>query len=353
LVVEHDLEAADLTNRTRAAAAAYLGGQPNEVALVDSTTQGLALIYHGLRLAPGQEILTTTHDHYATHEAIRLAIERSGAKTRRIALYEAPHIASRDEIVARLRRAIRPETRVVGLTWVHSSTGVTLPIRQLADAVADANRGRADRDRALLIVDGVHGFGSKDHAAAELGCDFFAAGTHKWIFAPRGTGIVWARAENWALVRPTIPTFSAFEPYVAWMDQRAPDGPTQASWVSPGGFKPYEHQWAMAEAFDFHRRIGRGRVAERIAALNSQCKEGLARIPGVTLHTPSDPALSAGIICFDVAGLKPDVVVKRLLAKKVIASQSPYKLSHARLAPSLVNTEEEVDTALAAVRSLS
>src|SRR5437588_7846666 len=88
-----------LPSRVQRAAADYLGGQPDEVALTDSTTQGLALIYNGLTLKPGDEILTTTHDHYVHHEAIRLAAERYGASTRRISLYDAPAAASAEQMV--------------------------------------------------------------------------------------------------------------------------------------------------------------------------------------------------------------------------------------------------------------
>jgi len=184
-------------------------------------------------------------------------------------------------------------------------------------------------------------------------CDFVAAGTHKWMFAPRGTGIIWALEKNWGLLRPTIPSFYSPEPFTAWEDGQPPKTPTRASWISPGGFKAYEHQWAMAEAFDFHRRIGRKRIAERIAALNTLCKDGLARIPKVKVLTPRDPSLSAGIICFDVEGQTPNETVRKLLERKVIASTSPYKVSHARLAPSLVNDEGEVEAALRAVRDIA
>ena len=53
-------------------------------------------------------------------------------------------------------------------------------------------------------------------------------------------------------------------------------------------------------------------------------KEELAKIPRVQVHTPRDPELSAGLICFDIEGMKPTAVVEKLLAKKVIASESPY-----------------------------
>ncbi len=339
--------------RVQRAAAQYVGGSPEEIALTDSTTQGLALIYQGLTLKPGDEILCTTHDHYVHHEAIRLAAEKSGAKTRRVTLYDDPANTPAEEMVARLKKGIGPYTRVVGITWVHSSTGVKIPARAIAEAVAEVNAGRGRDERILVVLDAVHGFGNQEEQVAHLGVDFAAAGTHKWIFAPRGTGILWVPAKNWGLLRPTIPTFYDVEPYAAWEDQRPPNAPTSISWVSPGGFKAFEHQWAMAEAFEFHTRIGRKRIAERIAALNTQCKEGLAKIPGVKVLTPRDPSLSAGIIAFEVDGQTAGQTVHALHARKVVASTSPYKISKARLAPSLVNDEREVDAALRAVREIA
>src|SRR5207244_7760790 len=135
-----------------------------------------------------------------------------------------------------------------------------------------------------------------------------------------GTGIVWARAGSWRRLKPMIPSFSDLEPYRAWMDDRAPATPNNASRATPGGFLAYEHQWAMGAAFRMHRQIGRARIAGRIRELNDRCKQGLAGIARVKLHTPRDPDLSAGICCFEVAGRKPDDVVKSLLARKIIAS---------------------------------
>jgi selenocysteine lyase/cysteine desulfurase len=339
--------------RVQQAAAAYIGGKPEEIALTDSTTQGLALIYQGLTLKPGDEVLCTTHDHYVHHEAIRLAVEKAGASSRRIPLYDDPVHASADEMVARLKRAIGPATRVVGITWVHSSSGVRIPVRKLTEAVAKANTGRGENKQILVVLDAVHGFGNQEEQLAELGVDFAAAGTHKWIFAPRGTGIVWVPEKNWGKIRPTIPTFYDFEAFNAWAEERQPAAPKSVSWISPGGFKAYEHQWAMTEAFEFHQRLGRKRIADRIALLNTQCKEGLARIPKVTLLTPKDPTLSAGLIAFEVEGQSASETVHKLHAKKVVASSSPYKISKARLAPCLVNDEREVEAALRAVREIA
>jgi isopenicillin-N epimerase len=321
------------------AAGAYLGASPVDIALTDSTTMGLGLLYHGLGLRADQEALTTTHDFYATHEALQTSAARLGASVRRVRLYQSLPAVSADEIVETLIGAVTQQTRVVAVTWVHSSTGLKLPIRQIADALATVNRGRADADRALLCVDGVHGLGVEDVTVTDLGADFLVAGCHKWTFGPRGTGLVWGDPRAWPAASPTIPSFSG---------SNAP-----ASAMTPGGFHSFEHRWALDRAFALHLEIGKARVAARIHELNSQIKEGLAGMSHVTLYTPRDPSLSAGLVCFEVAGLTPDAVVDRLRARQIVATTTPYNPSYARLAAGLFNTPDEVETVLREVRALA
>ena len=351
ITVEHGMfsEGADnLHVQVQAEIADYLGARPQDVCLTGNTTTGLALVYHGLPLQAGDEVLCTTHDHYSHHESIRLAVDRAGASMHRIPLFEDAASATTDSIIDALLKGIGPKTRVVGLTWVHSSSGIRLPIREIAAAL----RARSGPP-LLLVVDGVHGLGSTDETVATMGCDYFCAGTHKWMFAPRGTGLVWASAANWARVRPVIPSFTDLDQYVAWERGQPPASPTTADRMSPGGFHAYDHVWAAAAAFRMHRQMGRARVAARIRELNGQCKAGLAANPKVKLHTPMSGALSAGLVAFEVDGVAPADVVKQLLARNIIASTSPYVVTYARLAPSLVNTEAEVERAVRAVREIS
>jgi isopenicillin-N epimerase len=332
----------------------YVGGKPEEVCVTLNTTGALAMAYHGLRIRPNQSILTTEHDHYVHHESIRYSAQRSGCSVRYVSLYDLPSAATAREMAARLTRAITPNTRAVGITWVHSSTGVKMPIAPIAEAVSRANRGRADADRCLLIVDGVHGFGNQDVNIATLGCDFFAAAGHKWLFGPRGTGFLWGRSDAWPELRPTIPTFDpdAQQPWDAWME-RKPLPATQASFVSPGGFIAFEHLLALPAAVALHNAIGRDRIAARIHELNTLFRDGAAQIPGVTLHTPRDREVSAGISCFEVAGLSAEEVTNRLLAKKIRTSSSPYKVSYARVAVGIMNSPEEVELVLREIRALT
>ena len=253
-----------LTAAARAAAGRFLAVPAAEIALTDSTTMGLGLLYTRLALRPQDEVLTTEHDFYATHEALRL----SGARVRRVRLYEDSRRASVDEIVTRLKRGVTARTRLVALTWVHSSTGVKLPLRQIADALPD---------RVLLCIDGVHGFGAEAEPVSALRCDAFASGCHKWLYGPRGTGVLWAGPRARALARPTIPSFEDGESYGAWLAGRAPSGIPDGARLTPGGFHSFEHRWALTEAFAFHEAIGRARVETRIRTLVSRLQSGLGR----------------------------------------------------------------------------
>lgn len=334
----------------RAAAARYLGADPDHIALTGSTTMGLAMIYGGLRLGPDDEILTTPHGHYATLMSLQQRAERDGATVRQVTLYDDPATASVDAIVGALQRAVTDRTRVIAVTWVHSSTGVKLPIPEIARMLRGVNAGRDAGDRVLLCVDGVHGFGVEDITVDSLGCDFFAAGTHKWIFGPRGTGLVWGRPDAWDRVVPMVPSFGA--PVGVWLDLAPPEAVVPGDYMTPGGFHSFEHRWAVDRAFDFHLDIGKRRIQERIHALNTRAKEGLARLPHVHMHTPTSPELSAGIVAFDVDGLSADDGVQAFHQRGILASSSPYRVSHARLAPGILNNEGEVDRSVEAVAAL-
>ena len=114
----------------------------------------------------------------------------------------------------------------------------------------------------------------------------------------------------------------------------------------------FEHEWAVEAAFDFHRSIGRDKVARRVHALNRRMKEQLAALPHVTVYTPMSDTLSAGIVGFDVRGLKPADVVERLRRQRIIASESPYGRSMVRLSAGIMNSPEDIDVAVRAVDGL-
>lgn len=340
-----------LQNAARRAAGQYFGANPDAIALTESTTSGIGLVYNGLLVGYGEEILTTTHDYYVTHESLRLAARRSGATVRKISLFDQAATASKAVIVGRLMAAITDRTRVLALTWVHSSTGLKMPIPEIAQALKSVNAGRDPARKVLLIVDGVHGFGVEDITFDQLGADVLAAGCHKWIFGPRGTGVVFFRPEALGRFEPTIPSFLAPNAYGAWLGNYDP-GATTGARMTPGGFKAFEHVWALTEAFAFHGMVGKAAIAARTRTLASRLKLALSQLPHVALRTPMDPSLSAGIVSFDLPGLSADAVVRRLREARVIGSAAPYATRHVRLTPSFRNTEADVDFAVQVIANI-
>lgn len=337
-----------LERAVREEASRYMGVSGDDLAFTDSTTMGLGLVYSGFSLKPGQEILSDTRDHIVTTLAATYGAGQSGGSLRQEPLYADPARVTADEVAENVRRNLRDNTRLLAVTWVHSGTGVKMPIARIAEVVRAHNRGKAPDQRTLLAVDGVHGFGIEDVAIPDLGADYFVTGTHKWLTGPRGTGLVWATPEAWALVQPTIPSFDPM-----WRSGPIETMPA-AAWHTPGGFHSFEHRWALAEAFQFHSGIGRDRVAGRIHHLNSLAKAGMAGMPKVRVHTPASPELSAGIIAFEVEGYTPQQVVQRLHDEQIIASVTPdfYQPNLARVAPSLLTTEADVERTLRAIAAL-
>jgi selenocysteine lyase/cysteine desulfurase len=332
-------------------AAKYIEADPEEVMLTDSTTMGLAMVYSGLKLSSNDEVLTTTHDHYSTEKSLEYAALKNGAKIKRVSLYTDPASVTTDQIVSTIVKNITPATRVVAVTWVHSVSGVKLPVPAIAGAIRELNAKRGAENRIYFCVDGVHGFGVDDITMKGMGCDFFIAGTHKWIFGPRGTGIVFAKRDAWDMLSPTIPAFSELS-YGMWMGA-VPSGKIHFSDLhTPGGFHSFEHRWALKEAFELHLSTGKASIMQRSQQLSLQLKNGLREMKNIKLLTPMDKDLSCGINCFLVDGLKPEDVMKKLHQKKIISSVTPYKVHYNRLTPCVINTEEEVNQCLATLQQL-
>ena len=315
-------------------AARYLNARPEQIALTGSTTEGLSLIYGGIHVRADQEILTTEHEHYATHYALDYRQQKDGVKVRKLKLFENSREVSVDEVLGSIAKGIRPNTRVLGMTWVQSGSGVKLPIAEIGKLVEEQNRNRADQDRILYVVDGVHGFGVDDLDFPDMHCDFFIAGTHKWMFGPRGTGIICARSAELKDVTPTIPTFSEATAFSTIM--------------TPGGYHSFEHRWALDEAFKLHLELGKAQVQARIHGLNTYAKNRLLEHPQIELVTPLSPDLSAGFSFFRVKGRDCETVAAQLMKNRVVCDSVDRDVGPViRIAPGLLNSEHEIDRFMA------
>ena len=184
------------------------------------------------------------------------------------------------------------------------------------------------------MVDGVHGFGVEDMNFADFKCDYFIAGTHKWMFGPRGTGIICAASEQMSDLTPTFPTFSENKDFGTIM--------------TPGGYHAFEHRWALGEAFKLHLQLGKAEVQARIHQLNTYLKQRLKEHPGIELVTPDSAQLSSGFTFFRIKGQDVDAVASYLNQNRIVVDAVDRDVGPVvRMAPGLLNTEQEIDRAMA------
>ena len=311
-------------------AARYLEVGPRQIALTGSTTEGLALIYGGLQVRPDQEILTTVHEHYSAHKTLEFRTLRQGTQVRKIRLFDKPWEISADQILSTIDQNIRPETRVLGMTWVHSSSGAKLPVGEIGELVRKHNRERSEADRIIYVVDGVHGFGVENARFADFNCDYFIAGGHKWMFGPRGTGIICAASTAMGNLTPSVASFSQEEDF--------------ATIMTPGGYHAFEYRWSLGEAFKLHLQLGKADVQARIHQLNSLLKERLAEHRQIELVTPRSAEFSAGFTFFRITGKNPDAIAAHLVQNKVMSDAVYRDVGPViRLAPGLLNDEQQID----------
>lgn len=255
-----------------------------------STTIGLGVVYNGVRTRPGQEFVLSTDDHPSHVLAAQLAAEKRGAKVRLCSWFRDSAQATADEIIRTVREQIRPETRVLGVTWVQSGTGVRMPVRRIAEVVREANQGRAEADRCLLVVDGVHGLAAVDQDGARLGAD---------ILVSRHTQVALRAARN----RPGV-------------------GLSPGARPAPADVRHLHLQWWGGAALPGRipglrarlRAAGRRRLP---SAARSRPRRGphhapvhprqtrTGRYPRSDRAHPADPEMSAGITCFSVRATAP------------------------------------------------
>jgi len=181
----------------RAAAAKlarFVHAKEQDVAFVENATSGINAVVRSLEFRPGDEILTTTHVYNAVRQTIRDVCRRSGAK-----LVEVPihlPVAHAEDLIRPIKKALNRRTKLVVLDHIASPTGLIFPVKRLA-ALARA-RG------AKVLIDGAHAPGQLALDIPSLGVDWYAGNCHKWLFAPKGCGFLWARHSAQPGIHPTV-----------------------------------------------------------------------------------------------------------------------------------------------------
>ena len=279
------------------AIAAFLGTATEDLAFTGGTQEALTIVARGLDLQPGDEILTTTHDHPAAVYPWLLEAKRRGYKVTQLPQDGVP--ATPESIVARFAGAIGPQTKVMLFSHVQYTDGTVMPARELC-ALARAKG-------VFSIVDGAQAPGQIDVRIAELDCDAYATCFHKWLNAGAGTGALYVRRDTrprlWPLTVErstgwdgtdrfgTIPPVIEL-PYAAWPESQAKYG--QGARLRGPGLE------GVGIAIELQLAVNRARINARIRELMNILRQRLTGLPGLVILTPTHPSLWAGIVTFAV-----------------------------------------------------
>jgi selenocysteine lyase/cysteine desulfurase len=313
----------------RSNAAALLGASSEEIALIHNTTEGMNLVASSLELQPGDEVIVGNHEHTSGTVPWQYWQEPKGVRLVRPILPIIP--SDPDEIVEVYRRAITSRTKVISMCHIVNTNGMILPVKQVS-AMA--------RPRGIVVaVDGAQAPGMINVDLHDLGCDFYAASAHKWLFSPKGVGIFYSRQESQRLLKPLIVCRG-------WEDR------------SIRRFENYNTRnlpevLGLGVAVDFQNLMGRERQA-RIFALKKYFRQLIEDKPVFAVKTPESDLLSAGITTVEVVGREVKEVATALAERHRIDCRpmTSHGLNGVRISLSVFNSEDQVDLLVRALLEL-
>jgi len=284
----HTFEETGLYGRiegVREKAAAFLLVPPGEVALTANTTEGMNAVATGINLREGDEILTSNHEHGGGMVGWQYLAKHRGIK---IVQFKIPPPAqSVQEVVDLVATHLTPRTRVCSLSHVDCITGMMMPLAQIA--------ALTNPKGILFVCDGAQAPGMVDVDVKALGVDAYASSSHKWMLAPKGTGLLYIRKEVQSQIHPVM-VHSGFNAYSASV-----------------GTRSWPQLIAHGLTMDFHNAIGRPAVQARCRELSVYLKQRLAQLPHLRCLTPADASLSSpGVVTYSLNKGKSGEIVKRL-----------------------------------------
>jgi isopenicillin-N epimerase len=327
-----DAEGVDL-EALRRSVGTLLGAPPHTLAFTRNTTEAMSWIAGGLDFRPGDEVVMTTHEHVGGMCAWQAAARRHGLVFTQFPLPVPP--ASDGQILDAWRHAITPRTRVLMISHVLFTNGLIQPVKALC-ALA--------RERGILTaIDGAHPPGMLRVNLADLGCDFYASSPHKWLLAPKGSGLLYV-SEPWLdRLWPTIVSggWDTLQDKALRFDRK---GTVNDSLYA--GFQA---------AVDFHNLIGPERVERRIRWLGDRLYDGLSPIAGVRLKSAGDPAIRAPMVSFTVDGWTTDDLIKALWERALVRVRhvAEYDYHWVRLSTHVYNSPDEVDRVVNLIAELA
>jgi selenocysteine lyase/cysteine desulfurase len=320
--------------RLRGKLAGFLhAASADEIAITRNTSEGNNLIVNGLDFTAGDEIVITDHNHQSNNVAWRMRAKRSGLVIKSVPV--SVPAQSRDLLIAEFDRLISPRTRMGALTHVTATTGLLFPVREIVEL--------ARRRNAWVHVDGAQTFGVFDVDLPALGCDSYAASSHKWMMGPLELGVLYVRAERLAQLWPPIVT-------AGWSEQLS-----GARRLDVVGQREDPRVVAFEAAVDFMQSIGIDKVEARSLELAAHARRRLAEIDAVEMKSAMTPELSSAVVKFSLRGRPPREAYDALWQQHriALAITATGDAAGLRCSPHIYNSVDDIDRLVAGVRELA
>jgi isopenicillin-N epimerase len=208
-------ELPELLESVRGRVAAFLGADPQGMVFVDNATTGTQTVIAQIRLAAGDEVLTTDHCYPAVLAQLQRAVAAAGAHLRiaPVVLPAESTASVRDSVLS----GLTARTRLVVIDHVASCSGLVFPVEQI---VAHC-RGRG----VPVLIDGAHAAGMLPVDLGSLGADFWVGNMHKWVCAPKASAVLHAGPQWRDALRPLVASHAlalGYQPAFDWTGTRDP-----------------------------------------------------------------------------------------------------------------------------------
>jgi len=310
--------------------AEQLGVTADEIALVRNTSEGNNTVNNGLSHQAGDEVILWDQNHPTNNVAWDVRAARFDLTIKRVSTPQNP--TGIDELVGVFEKAFSPRTRVLSITHVSNVSGIRLPARELCEV--------AHRRGIYVHLDGAQTWGALSFNLSEIGCDSYAASSHKWFMGPKEAGVLYVKKDRIGEIWPNVV---------------APGWGSGAETTLVGARK-FESLGqrddaclaAVGTAAQFHRSIGYDHVESRVLELAGALKSGLVDA-GAKLVTPAEPNLSGGVCIMEVPRENRREISSRLYEEHGIACATVGGL---RLCPHVYNTMEHIERTVSAIRGM-
>lgn len=326
----------------RAKVAEFLGVAADEIALTRGATESLQALIGGYnKLKPGDTILYADLDYSEMKTAMRWLAERRGVKPVRVIFPEPTKDSPLTEaaILAFYEKAFNanPGTKLLLLTHLNNLTGLIIPVAKIA---------KMAKERGIdVILDAAHSVGQVDLRIKDLGCDFVGVNLHKWVGAPIGCGVMYINKSRIA----DIDTYMA----------KSPGSSDVTARIDTGTLNFAAHM-TIPFAIDFHKKIGTVAKESRLRYLRDMWVGHARKMKGLTILTPDDRTMVAGLTSFRLDGVVTakanDALMKHIAEKYGILTvrrSGPDAGDCIRVTPSVYTTPDDVMKFVGALKSIT